>query len=156
MKFRLVLSAAIAALLSVTSAQASFWNYGCKGMARENAVAFDLHIFLIMPPDFAKGDITGLAKGDIFAFEYQDKDTDDWGVVPKTFTFVRGAYPDQKIVLTEKSSKVISRQNGHLGTRETTTSRYRATYHYQRLGWEQDPADADIVMDCFEKQITAP
>jgi hypothetical protein len=154
MKFRLVSIAALT--LCVSPVQASYWNYGCKGTVGENAVAFDRNAFLIMPSDLANGDIAGIAKGQIFAFEYEARDSDDWGLKPTTLTFVRGAYPDQKIVLTEKSTKVISKQNGHLGSRETFTSRYRTTYRYQRLGWEYDIGEADITMDCFEKQITAP
>ena len=72
-----------------------------------------------------------------------------------TMSFTRTAYPDQKIVLTEKSRKTISQVKGHIGTRETYTGRFRITYHYKRAGWQFELPEADIAMDCFEKQITA-
>jgi hypothetical protein len=72
-----------------------------------------------------------------------------------TMEFARGAYPDQKIVLTEKSSERISEQKGHLGSREKTTTTFSKTHHYKRLGWTGKP-EADIVMECIEYQLTAP
>jgi hypothetical protein len=72
-----------------------------------------------------------------------------------TMKFARGAYPDQKIVLTEKSSERISEQKGHLGSREKTTTTFSKTHHYKRLGWTGKP-EADIVMECIEYQLTAP
>ena len=70
--------------------------------------------------------------------------------------FARGAFPDQQIVLTEKSSKKISEQTGHVGTREQTTELTRKVYHYKRLGWEDGKLDADIAMDCIEYNLSAP
>lgn len=70
--------------------------------------------------------------------------------------FAWGAYPDQKVVLTEKSSKAISERKGHLGTREKSTVTYRKTYHYERLGYRDQPEQADVVMECIEYLLTAP
>ena len=58
-------------------------------------------------------------------------------------------------MLTEKSSKTVSTQIGHVGTREKSTTISRKTYHYQRLGWRDKPIEADIAMDCIE-YMTAP
>jgi hypothetical protein len=81
-------------------------------------------------------------------------DADDNGFMT-TMKFARGADPDQKIVLTEKSSKKIFEQKGHVGSREKTTTTFSKTYHYERLGWTGKP-EADIVMECIEYQLTAP
>jgi hypothetical protein len=105
-----------------------------------------------MPKELAKGDILGLVKGEIFSFDASDDNNS--GFKP-TMSFVRTQYPDQKVVLTETSSKTISTQNGHVGTREKSTVVSRKTYHYQRRGY-QDPVDADVVMDCVEYVLTAP
>ena len=138
-------------LVGAAPVQAGTWNYGCKGSLRDAAVTFDRNSFLIMPAALARGDISGLIKGQIFTFDAADEDS---GFKP-TMKFARGFYPDQKIVLTEKSSKKISEQNGHVGTRERTMTTYRKTYHYQRLGWTDEP-EADIAMDCIEYELTAP
>ena len=112
---------------------------------------FDRNSFLIMPRALGKGDVGGLASSEIFSFDADDNNS---GFVP-VMKFSRGAYPDQKIVLTEKSSKKIFEQSGHLGTREKTTTSYRKTYHYERVGWANSP-EADIAMECIEYQLTAP
>ena len=57
-----------------------------------------------------------------------------WMLVGATpaMKFARGAYPDQKIVLTEKSSKKISEQKGHVGSREKTMTTFSKTYRRGR------------------------
>jgi hypothetical protein len=137
-------------LVGATPATADYWNYGCKGNLGDTALTFDRNTFLIMPKALATGDIAGLAKSDIFAFA----DDNNSGFMT-TMKFARGAYPDQKIVLIEKSSKKISEQKGHVGSREKTTTTFSKTYHYERLGWTGKP-EADIVMRCIEYQLTAP
>jgi hypothetical protein len=153
MKRRLIFAATAACgiLAALTAAQAGYWNYGCKGNLGDTAIVFDRNSFLIMPKALAEGDIAGLVKSAIFSFDADDNNS---GLLP-VMKFARGAYPDQKIVLTEKSSKVISTQKGHVGTRETSTVTSRKTYHYQRLGWPDSP-EADIAMACIEYMRTAP
>jgi hypothetical protein len=138
-------------MLAVTPVSAGYWNYGCKGSVGDTTVTFDRNAFLIMPKALAKGDIAGLVNSEIFAFDADDNNS---GFMT-TMKFASGAYPDQKIVLTEKSSKKTSEQAGHLGTREKTTTTFRKTYHYQRIGWPDSP-EADIVMDCIQYMLTAP
>jgi hypothetical protein len=122
-----------------------------QGQSRRYRRHLRRNTFLIMPKALATGDIAGLAKSDIFAFDAEDNNS---GFMT-TMKFARDAYPDQKIVLTEKSSKKISEQKGHVGSREKTTATFSKTYHYERLGWTDNPK-ADIVMKCIEYQLTAP
>ena len=108
-------------LSGILPAQAGYWNYGCKGNLGDKAsgnlgdsvVAFDRNALLVLPADFAKGDIAGLGKGRIYAFE-ADADPMDFNApsFKPTMSFTRTAYPDQKIVLTEKSRKTISQRQG--------------------------------------------
>jgi hypothetical protein len=81
-----------------------YWNYGCKGSLGGSAYVFDRGSLLIMPKALAEGDIAGLVKGDVFSFDADDNNS---GFQP-VMKFARGAYPDQKIMLTEKSPKTIS------------------------------------------------
>jgi hypothetical protein len=148
---RFTTAIACSMLAGATPAAAGYWNYGCKGSIGDSVVTFDRNTFLIMPKALAKGDIGGLIRSEIFAFDADDNNSG----FTTTMKFARGAYPDQKIVLTEKSSKKISEQNGHVGTREKTTTSFRKTYHYQRPGWTDSP-EVDIVMECIEYMLTAP
>jgi hypothetical protein len=138
-------------LLEATPAAAGYWNYGCKGSFGDTAFVFDRNSFLIMPKALAKGDIAGLVKSEIFAFDADDNNS---GLLP-VMKFTRGAYPDQKILLTEKSSKAMSTRKEYVGTREKSTTISIKTYHYQRLGWPDSP-EADIVMGCIEFMLSAP
>jgi hypothetical protein len=148
----LACAATMAWLLAATPALAGYWNYGCKGGVGDTAYLFDRNSFLIMPKTLAKGEIAGLTNSEIFAFDADDNNS---GFLP-VMKFARGAYPDQKVVLTEKSSKKISQSNGHIGTREKSLTMTRKTYHYERLGHREQPETADIVMDCLEYEVTAP
>jgi hypothetical protein len=157
----LAMAACCWVLPGIVPAQAGYWNYGCKGNLADkdngnlgdSVIVFDRFTLVIVPAGVAHGDIAGLAKGEIRAFDAErDEDLD----FKPSMKFARAAYPDQTIVLTEKSSKEISKQSGHLGSRETFTARYRKAYHYQRKGWQYELPEADIVMDCFETHITAP
>ena len=143
--------AAFLCVAAAGPATAGYWNYGCKGVVGDTALVFDRNTFLIMPKQVASGDIGGLAKSDIFSFDAADNNS---GFLP-VMKFARAAYPDQKIILTEKSSKTLSKETGHVGTREKSTVTSRKTYHYERLGWDNAP-DADVVMDCIEYSLSAP
>jgi hypothetical protein len=152
MTLRLAVIFAGAMLGAITPASAGVWNYGCRGSLDDSALVFDRNSFVIMPKEIAKGDIAGLSKGDIFTFDAADNNSG----FEKVMKFARGAFPDQQIVLTEKSSKKISEQTGHVGTRDQTTELSRKVYHYKRLGWEDGKLEADISMDCIEYNLSAP
>jgi hypothetical protein len=151
---RLIFAATTACGLvaAATPASAGYWNYGCKGNLGASAYVFDRGNFLIMPRAMAEGDIVGLVKGEIFSFDADDNNS---GFRP-VMKFARGAYPDQKIVLTEKSSKTISTQKGNVGTREKSTTTSRHAYHLVWTGWRDQPIEVDLVMDCIEYMLTAP
>lgn len=152
MTFRLAALLAGAVLCAITPARAGYWNYGCKGSLDDAALVFDRNSFLIMPKEVARGDIAGLSKSEIFTFDAADNNSG----FEKVMKFARGAFPDQQIVLTEASSKKISEQTGHVGTREKSTELTRKVYHYKRLGWEGGKLEADVTMDCIEYMLSAP
>jgi hypothetical protein len=154
MKFLRISIALIAwaILCGISPAQAGYWNYGCKGTLGDAAVLFDRNTFLIMPKALARGDLAGLAKSEIFSFDADDSES---GFMP-VMKFTNTIYPNQKIVLTEKSKKIIAQQNGHVGTREKSTVTWRKTYHYERIGYRDATETADIAMECIEYMLTAP
>jgi hypothetical protein len=90
------------------------------------------------------GEIAGLAKSEIFAFDADDNNSG----FTTTMKFARRPSgsedrPDRK------SSKQTSEQKGHAGSREKTTTSFLKIYHDERLGWTGKP-EADIVMACIE------
>ena len=142
-----------ATLCAANPAKAGYWNYGCKGKLDDTtAVLFDRNTFLIMPRTSPKAISPALSKTEIFGFDADDNNSG----FEKTMKFARGAFPDQKVVLTEKSSKKISEQTGNVGSREKSTVISRKIYHYQRLGWTGGKLEADIAMDCIEYSLSAP
>lgn len=144
---------AICWTLCAAPASAGYWNYGCKGsLDDKTSVVFDRNAFLIMPKELAKGDIAGLIKDEIASYDAADNNS---GFQP-VMKFARGAFPDQKIELKEKSSKKISEQHGNVGTREKSTVISKKTYHFTRFGYTDQPIQADIAMDCVEYEMNAP
>ena len=137
---------------AIHPASAGYWNYGCRGSLDDTTMMFDRNSFVIMPKELARGDLAGLSKSEIFTFDAADNNSG----FEKVMKFARAALPDQQIVLTETSSRMVSRQNGHVGTREKSTEMSRKVYHYKRLGWENGKLEADITMDCIEYMLTAP
>jgi hypothetical protein len=152
MKLHCAAMIVLVSLAAADPARAGYWNYSCKGSLDDTTIEFDRNALLIMSKELAKGDIAGLVKSEIFTFDAADNNS---GFQP-TMNFARGAFPDQKVVLTEKSSKTVSTQDGHVGTREKSTTVSRKTYHYQRLGWSDQPINTDIAMDCIEYSLSAP
>jgi hypothetical protein len=138
-------------LCGVTQADAGYWNYGCKGALGDRAIMFDRMTLLIMPRELAKGELTGLMKGYITNFNAADENS---GLV-RVMKFESSLNPDQKVVLTEKSSKSISVEKGKIGTRDRSKMLDRKTYHFERTDGDE-PRQADIVMDCIEYEVTAP
>jgi hypothetical protein len=70
--------------------------------------------------------------------------------------FTRDDYPDQKLTLTETSSKTISDVHGPAGSqpRSEQTTIYRKVYR-----WVSDSIYAgpyDIKMDCVNYELSAP
>ncbi len=104
-----------------------------------------------MPKGLVKVDIAALAREMIFTYDSDDTIS---GFVP-VMNFTWSAYPKQKIVLTEKSSKAISEQKGHVGTRQKSTVTYRKTYHYERIGYGDKTEAAAVAMECIEYMLTA-
>ena len=64
--------------------------------------------------------------------------------------------PDQKVTLTELSSRKTSERNGRVGTREETTTTFRKRYRLVRSRRTAGGPPRDIEMDCVDYQLTAP
>jgi hypothetical protein len=146
-KFGLTALLACALSCAAHPATAGMLNYGCKGELNGTSILFDRMNLVMMPKQVADGDIAGLSKGYVLYFE-ADGSNDALQPVMK--------FGDGTIVLTQKSSKLISRENGHVGTREKSFETYRRTYHIVKNGDPDKDIDADITMRCMYYLLTAP
>jgi hypothetical protein len=148
----LACGAVVACVTAAASpAAAGIWTYGCKGNLGDDQVIFDRESLVVLPRKLPAGNIRELVKREIAAFDAADNNS---GLQP-TMEFMRGAYPNQKVTLTEKSSRKTSERNGHVGTREESTTTFKKLYRFVRAG---GPASLprDIEMDCVDYMLTAP
>lgn len=149
-------SLACAALVASVTVAASpavggIWTYGCKGNLGDDQIIFDRNSLVLLPRKLPAGDIRELVKREVATFHAVDENSG----LQQTMEF-RGAYPDQKVTLTELSSRKTSERSGRLGTREETTTTFRKRYRLVRTGGPQESPPRDIEMDCVDYQLTAP
>ena len=149
-------------LMAFTSpGNASAWNYGCKGALPafndSETIIFNRESLFLLPKAWLKGTLRDLllrdASDDVVEFA---KAVDvNSGLVPK-LVFTLLGHPDQKLTLTEKSSKTISdvrRRAGNQPRFEQTTV-YTKLYHYVSDFGYLGPFD--VKMDCINYELSAP
>ena len=150
------------ALMAFTaSGSASEWNYGCKGALPvfndSEMIIFNRESLFLLPKAWLKGSLR-----DFFLRDTSDdvikiaKAADiNSGLVPN-MVFTLLDHPDQKLTLTEKSSKTISdvrRRAGNQPRIEQTTV-YTKVYHYVSDFGYYGPFD--VKMDCINYELSAP
>jgi hypothetical protein len=115
---------------------------------------FDRIALVILPKGLGKGDLTGLMKDYIDIYDRADTALS----FRPTMTFGDTAFRDRQVIFTEKSSTVISREVGKVGTRDREKIVMRKTYQLDRPNHDagNDRIKADIVMNCIYYELTAP
>lgn len=153
--------AAIGLVALTSPARASAWNYGCKGALPvfndSEAIIFNRERLFLLPKAWLKGTLRDLllrdASDDVIAIA---KSVDmNSGLVPN-MVFTLLDHPDQKLTLSEKSSKTISdvrRRAGEQPRFEQTTV-YTKVYHYVSDFGYLGPFD--VKMDCINYVLSAP
>ena len=154
MTIRPLACAALAAgiIAAASPAAAGIWTYGCKGNLGDDQAIFDRNSLVLLPRKLPAGDIRELIKREVATFDAADENSG----LQQTMEFARGAYPDQKVTLTELSSRKTSERSGRVGTREETTTTFRKRFRFVRTGGPQESPPRDIEMDCVDYQLTAP
>src|SRR5215469_7729958 len=107
------LAAAVAAIAVASSAYASEWNYGCKGALPVfddgEAIFFNRESLVLLPRSWLKGTLRDFVvrdpTSDVVAIA---KARDENSGLVQTMLFTLLDHPDQKLTLTETSSKTIS------------------------------------------------
>ncbi len=136
-------------------ASAGVWDWRCQGQLGDQQVVFNRESMAVLDSKKPLDDIMNknseekigaLLKGASVTYEPQNGNDGLSG----TLEFVRHDDPKHKVVLTEQSSKKISRKARLICGRDETTDIFRKVYRYQR---DDEPA-RDITMQCLEYQLS--
>jgi hypothetical protein len=143
---------ALAAFAACDDAFAGRWEWGCMGALGKDQVIFTRYNLVIVPAKAARGKLRDLiflddlAKKFDEAPQYLAADANS-GLVQK-MEFSRG--DDDKITLTEKSSKNISHHSAMVCGRDEDTDVSRKVYRYERKG----ETARDVTLQCMEYMLT--
>jgi hypothetical protein len=152
---------ALATIAVTFSAQASGWNYGCKGALPvfdgSEIIIFNRASLFLLPRTWLKGNLSDLLGHDpsdevIAVANAVDINS---GLAP-TMVFTLQDHPEKKLTLTERSSRTISdvRQRAGGAPRFVQTTVYAKVYHYVSDFGFLDPFD--VKMDCLNHELSAP
>jgi hypothetical protein len=143
----------IAAAMS-SPASAAIWAWGCVGKLDTEQVSYNRDSLIVEPAKSSRVKLRQLINNDVelqteegIRFESDDGNSG----FEKTMGFKR-TYKDaeQKLVLTELSSRQISNRKGRVGPRDEITTLFKKDYRYALDG---EPART-ITMDCIEYTLT--
>ncbi|MEW6642750.1 MAG: hypothetical protein AB1586_19750 [Pseudomonadota bacterium] len=146
------------ALIAVASpAVASEWHYGCRGVLPSGdapIIIFNRSSLVMLPKAWVKGSLLASVNDELLSSSFRASDNNS-GLAPN-MVFTRDEHPDEKLTLTEKSSKTISDVLHPAGRqpRSEQITTYRKVYR-----WASDSIYAgpyDITMDCINYELSAP
>ena len=147
------------ALIAVASpAAASEWRYGCRGVLPSGdapVIIFNRSSLIMLPNAWTKGSLFASVNDQLLSSSFRSTNNNS-GLVP-TMVFTRDDHPDERLTLTETSSKTISDVHGPVGSQprsEQTTTYSKVYYHWVSDGIYQGPYD--IKMDCINYELSAP
>ena len=139
--------------LFIQNAFAGEWQYGCAGQLNGQDLFFDRGQLVILPTGLAKGDVRGIAEGDIQTFEAQDNNSGFEKTMVYQHTWSNGE--KSVITLNEKSvTKVYSKSRDIKCTanRSRNESKTRTVRKYEL---QHDGASSSVKLQCYEHIVTA-
>lgn len=148
---------AFAVMASASPAVASEWRYGCRGVLPSGdapVIIFNRSSLIMLPKAWVGGPLLGSVNDDLLSASFSAADNNS-GLATKML-FKRNDHPDEKLTLTEISSKTISdvhRPAGRQPRSEQITT-YRKVYRWVSDGIYQGPYE--IKMDCVNYELSAP
>jgi hypothetical protein len=142
------ISTLIALILLTSPALGSEWRYGCRGVlpsGDQPVIIFNRASLIMLPKAWVKGPLLASVNDELLSSSFKAIDTNS-GLAPN-MVFARTDHPEEKLTLTEKSSKTISDVRGPAGgqPRLEQTTTYTKVYR-----WVSDVIYAgpyDIEMD---------
>jgi len=153
--YGLIVLAAIAAAPPVA---ASDWQYGCRGVLPSGdapVIIFNRSQLVMLPKAWVKGPLLASVNDRLLMSSFRAVGNNS-GLVEK-MVFVRQDHPDDRLTLTEISSKTISDISHAPGSklpRSDQTTTYRKVYRWVSNSIYEGPYD--IEMDCVNWELSAP
>jgi len=148
---------ALALIGLVSPAAASEWSYGCRGVLPSGdapVIIFSRTSLVMLPKPWVKGPLDAAVNDQLLSYAFKATDNNTGLAAKMVFTSVD--HPDDKLTLTELSSKTISdvhRPAGSMPRNEQITT-YSKVYRWVSDGSYQGPYD--IKMDCINYELSAP
>jgi hypothetical protein len=148
------------AVAPLSVAHAGIWTWGCQGGSAGQRLLFNRDALYIVDgkapvgkakkfsADALNDAIVAAKKSENFV-EF-DSNSDDGLASPIPFSLTDPKGQKQKVVFTEKSSRLISHRHRKICWRDENTDLYRKIYSYQRDG----EAARDVTMQCYEYQLS--
>ena len=148
---------ALALMAAASPAAASEWRYGCRGVLPSGdapIIIFNRSSLVMLPKAWVNGPLFAAVNDQLLSSSFRATNNNSGLVANMVFT--RDDHPDEKLTLTEKSSKTISdvqRPAGRQPRSEQTTA-YTKVYRWVSDGIYAGPYD--IKMDCINYELSAP
>jgi hypothetical protein len=148
---------AFALIALAPPAVASEWIYGCRGVLPSGdapVIIFNRSQLILLPKAWVKGPLIASVSAELLSSSFRATNNNS-GLVP-TMVFTSDDHPDDKLTLTEQSSKTISDVRGPAGSQPRTqqTTTYTKVYRWVSDGIYQGPYE--IKMDCINYELSAP
>lgn len=148
---------AFAVMAHASPGAASEWSYGCRGVLPSGdapVIIFNRSSLIMLPKAWVSGSLLGAVNDQLLSSSFRASDNNS-GLVP-TMVFTRADHPDQKLTLTEISSKTMSDVHGPAGRqpRSEQITVYRKVYRWVSDSIYEGPYD--IKMDCVNYELSAP
>lgn len=149
--------AVLAVMAHASPGAASEWQYGCRGVLPSGdapVIIFNRSSLIILPKAWIGGSLLGAVNNQLLSSSFRASDNNS-GLVP-TMVFTRDDHSDQKLTLTEISSKTMSDVHGPAGRqpRSEQITVYRKVYRWVSDGIYEGPYE--IKMDCVSYELSAP
>ncbi|WP_146006605.1 hypothetical protein [Bradyrhizobium forestalis] len=148
---------AITFIAMTSPSTAGEWRYGCRGVLPSGdapVVVFSRSSLVILPKAWVNGPLLEAVNDDLLISKFEAIDINSG--LDKEMVFKREGNPDEKLTLTEISSKTIAdvyRPPGSL-PRSQQTTKYRKVFRWVSNGIHEGPYD--IKMDCINYELSAP
>jgi hypothetical protein len=151
---RAIICAFVLAAAIASPASAAVWAWGCIGTLGADKVVYNRNSLTVEPANSSRVELRKLIHNEVelktadgMRFEAEDGNSG----FEKAMEFKRAdGNGNQKLVLTETSSRKMSERKGRAGPRDETTTLFKKTYRYAFEG----EADRKVAMDCIEYTLS--
>jgi hypothetical protein len=145
---------ALAAIGVASDASAGVWRWGCIGPLGDQQILFSRYHLIVVPAKPPRGKLEDIIASDDLAQGATDVEqyiaTDVNSGFTPTLEFTRGNDGQNKLTLTEKSSKRLAHHAAMVCGRDEERNVFRKLYRYRH----NDEAPRDITLQCMEYTLS--